>query len=66
MSDIHSIRAGFYYLDLVLFFIIQLNAMPGAQPFLIGTVTDGNMNDENIPQYMGFTLTKLVNLNESS
>ena len=39
--------------------------MPGAQPFLIGTVTDGNMNDENIPQYKGFTLTKLVRLDKS-
>ena len=26
--------------------------MPGAQPFLIGTVTDGNMNDKNILQYI--------------
>ena len=40
--------------------------MPGAQPFLIGTVTDGNMNDKNIPQYMGFTLTKLLSLDKSS
>ena len=39
--------------------------MPGAQPFLIGTVTDGNMNYKNILQYMGLTLTKLVDLDNS-